>query len=206
MKAIIYDCEIVKAIPSPLDATIPGIEYCGGWDDHANMGISCIGVYDYEEDRYRVFLEDNFGEFYNLVGHSEVVIGFNSVNFDNKLASAVIGRDIRDLLHTRTYDLLREVWIGDGLSTVFNYKTHGGYRLNDIARANGLPPKSGHGALAPVQWQQGQRGAVIDYCLMDVKLTKDLIDLVLRNGMLNNPKRDGQIVVAKPWATLPVNV
>lgn len=64
---LVYDCEIVKAIPSSKEAPTPGIEYCAGWRDFANMGISVIGAYDYETDRYRVFLEDGFQEFAELV-------------------------------------------------------------------------------------------------------------------------------------------
>jgi hypothetical protein len=41
MKYILYDLEIKNAIPDK--SPIPGIEYCGGWNDHGNMGISVIG-------------------------------------------------------------------------------------------------------------------------------------------------------------------
>jgi hypothetical protein len=38
----IYDLEIAKAIPPKVDADrLPGIEYCGGWTDYANMGVAC---------------------------------------------------------------------------------------------------------------------------------------------------------------------
>jgi hypothetical protein len=33
-----------------------------------------------------------------------------------------------------------------------------------------------HGDLAPVEWQRGNRGAVIDYCMRDVMLLWRLIE------------------------------
>jgi hypothetical protein len=42
-KYAIFDLEIIKAIPPKDEADrIPGIEYCAGWKDFENMGISCI--------------------------------------------------------------------------------------------------------------------------------------------------------------------
>ena len=203
MKALIYDCEIVKAIPSNREPVIPGIEYCAGWHDHANMGISVIGAYEFHADRYRVFCQDNFAEFVSLVIEQEVVIGFNNKSFDDRLVDAVIGGNIDELLRTRSYDLLSEVWLGAGLGPRYNGPQYSGYGLDDLAKAEHLQGKTGHGALAPIQWQQGKIGAVIDYCLQDVKITKELIERVLIEGCLNNPKRDGSIPVRKPWEMLP---
>ena len=53
MKLVVYDIEIQKGILGKKEKPVPGIEYCNGWNDHANMGISVICAYDYEEDRYR---------------------------------------------------------------------------------------------------------------------------------------------------------
>lgn len=43
-KILIYDCEIIKAIRDPKKVDLAHIEYCNGWDDYENMGISVIGV------------------------------------------------------------------------------------------------------------------------------------------------------------------
>ena len=69
----------------------------------------------------------------------------------------------------------------------FYWKTHGGFGLDAVCEANDLGGKTGHGALAPVQWQRGEISAVINYCLMDVKLTKELFDLC-QKGEVVNPK------------------
>lgn len=191
---IIYDCEIINAIPPKNDKDrIPGIEYCEGWHDHENMGISCIGVYDYKTDRYHVFLEDNMVEFIKLVTSTDLVIGFNSIHFDNNLCLAN-GID----WVTENYDILREVWIAAGLPPKFTSWKNAGYGLDAMAKQNLGYQKSGNGALAPVLWQQGKYGEVIDYCLNDVKLTKGLMDKILNRELLRDPKTGGLLDVRHP--------
>ena len=187
MKAIIYDCEIIKAIPGK-EPRIDGIEYCAGWRDFANMGVSVTGVYDYAEDRYRVFCKDNLAELAKLIAERDLCVGFNSIPFDNSLLTASQWPCPPE---AKSYDLLRETWAACGLGPEFNFKTHGGYGLDAMCEKNFGTKKSGNGALAPVLWQRGQIGKVIDYCLNDVRLTKQLFDAVFSALPLMNPK-DGQ--------------
>lgn len=192
---LIYDIEIIKAIP-PKDPSdrIEGIEYCAGWQDHANMGISVIGAYDYDQDKYRVFTKDNWDEFTTFPLSGATMIGFNSIPFDN----AVIKASGIDIFEGYSYDLLREVWIAAGLGINYEYPSHSGYSLDAIAKANGLQGKTGNGALAPIEWQKGNIGTVIDYCLMDVAITKKLVDMVMAGRPLIDPKTGGWLWVRTP--------
>ena len=192
---IIYDCEIVKGILKKGDLPVSGIEYCHGWRDFENMGIRVIGAYDYSTDRYRVFLEDNFEEFQNLIFSTDLVVGFNSLNFDNNLLRAN-GFSLDD---GHSYDLLKEIWAGAGLGATFSPSTHGGFGLDACCWANFQTSKTGHGAMAPIDWQQGRRGKVIDYCLMDVRLTKQLLDKVINQGWVLDPRNGhSQLAVKAP--------
>lgn len=193
---IIYDCEIVKAISLGKDSErLEGIEYAGGWRDFSNLGISVICAYDYQPDRYRVFCKDNFPEFQKLIDSADVIVSFNGLAFDNRLCEAN-GLNVPD---DKSYDLLVEVWAAAGLGPEYEYPSHAGFGLDACVKANFLnEAKSGHGAAAPVQWQKKQIGAVIDYCLQDVRLTKLLTDKVIREGYLNNPKEPGTLKMRKP--------
>jgi len=197
MNAIIYDCEIVNAIPNKDGSQMEHIQYCGGWKDFGNMGISVIGVYDYVEDRARVFCEDNFAEFSTLFHARELAVGFNNIPFDDKLIEATAGLTAFCQKTTR-YDLLREVWVAAGLGPDFNFKTHGGFGLDAVCEANFGTKKSGSGAFAPVLWQQGKIGEVIDYCLNDVRLTKQLFDAVMRGDYIKNPKDGSDLTLRLP--------
>jgi len=173
MNALVYDIEIIKAIPQKGEATVEGVEYCKGWGDHANMGVSVIGAYDYVEKRYRVFCEDNFDEFFDLIYQRSLLVSFNGIGFDNKVLNAVGSGKLGMPIHEGYYDVLLEIWKSAG----GRFKGSG---LDAVCEANSLGKKSGHGALAPIQWQRGERGAVIDYCLNDVKMTKGLFELCQR--------------------------
>lgn len=192
---IIYDCEIIKAICGKNEERLQGIKYCDGWSDHAGMGISVICVYDYATGRYRVFCADNFDEFQELVNKTDMVVGFNSIGFDNKLCAA----NGLNIPAEKTYDLLAEIWAGAGLTKTFKFQTHTGFGLEACCEANFGLKKTGNGATAPVDWQRGKIGKVIDYCLNDIFLTKMLLDLVISNGAICDPRNTGSLIkVANP--------
>ena len=196
MNALIYDIEIVKAVPSPYSHHEKGIKYCSGWSDHARMGISVIGCYDYADQRTRVFCADNFSAFVERARHSgTLLVGFNSIRFDNAVIAATINETFAE---DACYDILRETWIAAGIGPEFQRGTHGGYGLDAMCEKNFGTKKSGNGALAPVLWQQGKIGEVIDYCLNDVRLTKQLFDRVLEGVALASPKDDRPLTLRVP--------
>lgn len=185
-KILVYDLEIENAVQDKRkgDAMLADIKYCDGWDDHKGMGITVIGAYDYAYHRYRVFLKDNFDDFVNLC-RDRLAVSFNGIGFDNKVLQAVLRFSPTE---ARCYDVLREMWAAAGLPPEFNYKTHGGLGLNTTAKVNFNLGKTDDGGLAPVEWQRGNHGRVIDYCLQDVKLTKMCFDRVVSNGGLRDPR------------------
>lgn len=190
MNALIYDIEIIKAIPSKQGALEPGVEYCAGWHDHQNMGVSVIGCYDYAEERYRVFCSDNHLAFFALALERSPLVGFNSIPFDNAVLIAAYPQHdhvLHDEPPGRCYDLLREIWLAAGLGPTFVYPSHTGYGLDAVCEKNFGVGKTGNGALAPVLWQRGRIGEVIDYCLNDVRLTKFLFDAVISGAEIISP-------------------
>jgi hypothetical protein len=191
---IIYDVETVRAIPDRRNPQHEDIQYCGGWEDFQGMGISCLCAWDYADETPRVFLQDNLQEFAALVEKTDCVVGFNNHRFDDRLIEA---HGVK-IPAAKSYDLLKQVWRGAGLSDQFDFKTHAGYSLEKIAYANFRRKKSGEGALAPIDWQRGRLGSVIDYCMTDVALTRKLLDRVIRCGYLYCPKTGGKIYVKRP--------
>lgn len=197
--AIVYDIEIIKGICGKGETKISGIEYCDGWHDHANMGISVIGAIDCRSGRPRVFCKDNFAEFAALVGECEVAVSFNGVGFDNK----VLAHEGIIVPPEKNYDILREAWVAAGLSPEFQYPSHIGYGLDAFSMRNFQTNKTGHGELAPVKWQRGEIGSVIDYCLNDNLLTKALFDKILMVGELDSPRQNKALKMRAPF--LPVS-
>lgn len=178
---LIYDIEILKAIPDAEKDILPNIEYCQGWEDKANMGVSVICAYDDLQKRYRVFTKEKFGEFQALAS-DRIVCGFNSIAFDDVVLAH------NGITVGTSYDLLQELWVAAGLGREFRPETHATFGLNAVSKANGFGMKTGYGGFAPVEWQRGEYGSVIDYCLQDVRLTWLLVEKAIRYGSLRDPR------------------
>ena len=84
---IVYDIEIVKAIPDRKYANTPGIEYCAGWRDFAGMGIAVLCAIDLVELVPRVFLADNMDEFKRW-SEGRVLCGHSNHAFDDEILKA----------------------------------------------------------------------------------------------------------------------
>lgn len=203
MKILIYDCEIIKAVPIDYknEAPIEGIEYCKGWDDHENMGISVIGTYNNWNKEQIAFVNNSampqcsyelvgtirpIREFQQLLDECDVLVGFNNQHFDDNLIKAN-GFTIPDKVVN--YDILVEMWRAVGIKPPFVFPTHAGYSLKQTCEANGLPPKTGDGGNAAIMWQRGKYQEVIDYCLNDITITTELFRKIMNNdGWIINPK------------------
>lgn len=189
MNAIVYDIEIERAIQGRGEQRIEDIDYCDGWDDKAGMGVSVIGCYDYVEDRYRAFCLDNFSEFQALVDARDILVSFNGLGFDNEVLAKSAEIIVPD---EKCYDLLKEV---QRAAEAPSFK---GLGLEPCCKANFGSKKTGEGKLAPIWWQRGEYGKVIDYCLADVWLTKRLFDRVQQFGVLINPLGGDALQMRRP--------
>jgi hypothetical protein len=185
MKVLIFDCEIVKCIPPERKIFDPRVEYCGGWWDFANMGISVIGTWrNYNTlnpfGKYEAFTTENLDDFAILASKCDRLVGFNSIGFDDKLLWA------NGLIVESDFDLLREVRIASGQPPDYvKGKTRQGYNLDALAMANLGYGKSGSGELAPKLWQMGHQKRVVKYCLQDVKITKELYFKFIGDGLID---------------------
>ena len=142
------------------------------------MRISCGVVYDSQTDKFSVYMEDQIE---NLIAHLkrlDLVIGFNSKRFDYKVLS---GYSRFDFWQLPGYDVLESV------------KNRLGYRLSldHLAEATLGARKSASGLDALRWWQQGRIEKIIDYCRVDVRITRDLYLFARENGYLMYRDRDG---------------
>lgn len=196
---VVYDIEIQRCIPDRGKPRDPALQYCEGWNDHAGMGISVIAAYDFHARAFRVFLEDNLADFAQLIS-GRIAAGFNIRGFDNKLLAAN-GVEVGE-----HFDALCAIRAAAGEPE--NYtpgRSRAGRKLDDVCRVNFGDTKSGEGSLAPVWWQQGRRGKVIDYCLKDVLLEARLIR---RIPTIIDPVTGATLNVQAPWlaASTPAEI
>jgi hypothetical protein len=181
---LVLDAEIKRCIPNKNAELIDGVEYCEGWGDHTGMGIACVAVYDILRARARLFLDDNLDELAELIERVDCVVGYNNHCCDNKLLAA------HGILipEERSSDLFAAIKKCPN--------TRSGCGLEPMHRAN-FPNSTGKGrfdsAMAPVNWQQGRRGSVIDGCLNDMQMTAELLTMALAQGFLMSPVDGGLI-------------
>lgn len=139
--------------------------------DHEKLQVSVAGLYDYENDEYRAYLESELPLFFNKLEHASFVIGFNSNKFDLPVLSPYY---IGKVDQFPSLDILEEV------------EKYLGYRvaLDDLARATLNIKKSGHGFLAIEYFRKGEIDKLKEYCLDDVRITKELYEYGKKHGKL----------------------
>jgi len=161
---VVYDLEIKKTI-----------EQCSkGWASFDEMGISVGCAFDYRTMRFRVFLDDNVAELVNRLNEaSTLIVAFNHLAFDNKLLRATPGLPkLKGDEELNNYDMMKVSREALGLKGI----AHKGFKLDDHLEACGLAKKTANGAEAPLMWQAGKVGELVDYCLNDVTVERSLFE------------------------------
>ena len=188
---LILDCEIKNLLlKGKKDVRKDGFVYAKDWNDFQGMGISVVGTYSYVSDKFDHFTEESLSELQKLIDSHDLIVGFNIINFDLKLLEALGVQIPREKVYDIYLELKRAADAG---------KYEKGFNLKNIALVNNVSQKSGHGADAPEMWQQGKEKEVVEYCLQDVLVTKEILDLVME-GKLKDPRNPKNILnVEKPF-------
>lgn len=133
------------------------------------LRISFVGIYDYSTGKYEGFFEADLPKLWQTLEHCDRLIGYNIKGFDIPVMNAYYAGDLTTL---NQLDLMEEV------------TKHTGFRLklDDLAHGTLGIGKSGSGLDAVKYFQEGQLDKLRDYCLQDVKVTKDLYEHGRKTG------------------------
>ena len=146
-------------------------DFTNGSYDPAKLEISVVGVYDSETDAYTSFLEEEFPRLWPILERTDMLVGYNSDHFDIPILNRYYPGD---LTRIKSLDLLKEVKNSLGRRL----------RLDTLAEATLGKNKTASGYQAVQWWKEGQIEKIKSYCLEDVKITKELYDYALKNGLL----------------------
>jgi len=182
-----YDLEIAKAIPQPNEDPIEGIDYCKNWGDQANMGIAVLVAFSEERKSIGVFMNDNREEFRKWVDETNIVMGFNNKRFDDPVLFKNWGIEIPPEKSSDLYLTIKDA-APSGIT--------GSLSLDAILKANFNIGKTEDGAMAPVYYQRGEVGRVINYCIQDVRMLKMLYSRIQKTNSIIDP-RTGRIITFK---------
>jgi DEAD/DEAH box helicase domain-containing protein len=163
--------------------TSPGV----GRDNFAALKISVVAVYSYLEDRYYCYEEDEMDKLAELFNDARRIVGFSSNRYDVPVLTHYFKRlktSAPDLWEMERVDLLEEIELATGQRI----------SLDRLAAANLGEKKTHHGAEAISLYADGNMDELKEYCINDVKLTKDLYDLYRKQHYLFVPdKKTGEI-------------
>ena len=152
------------------------------------LDISLIGVYFYETDTYESFLQEDLPKLWPRLERAERIIGYNLFGFDYPCMQRYYTGNLMSL---PTVDVLKEI------------EKNLGYRikLDDVAQATLGVGKSGHGLMAVEYWKKGEIDKLKEYCLQDVRVTKEVYDYALIHQEVFFNDRQGQ----KQRVSLPID-
>lgn len=156
----------------------------GGRDNFKDLQVSIIGAYSYNQDKYFCFDENELERFGALAKSAGLLIGFSSKRFDLLVLEKYFNFSLALIPH---FDILEEV------EKIFGRRVG----LGILAEANlGVGQgKTGTGLEAIELYRQGKMDELKNYCLQDVKLTKEIFDLIKAQGHLWIPQRYSPMMV-----------
>lgn len=141
------------------------------------MEPSVVGVYSYARNAYHCYGEDEFHELKKILSDKALLVGFSANKFDFPILQRVLGVA---LMSYPRFDISDEIEQRAGRLI----------GLGKLAAANLGITKLGEAVAAPALYRAGKIQELKEYCLQDVKITKDLFDRIKKQGSLLIPDRD----------------
>jgi DEAD/DEAH box helicase domain-containing protein len=180
MRAVTFDIETANWITDT------------GSNDPADLTIAIVCIHDSESGEYSSYLENELQNLWPILEHADMLIGYNSDHFDIPLLNKYYPGDLTKI---KSLDLMVEVQKAMGRRLKLDTLAEG--TLND-------KKLDGKGGQSIVWWRAGEVEKVREYCIKDVKLTRDLFDYALKNGLLKYKElgklRDVKLDTSK-WLT-----
>lgn len=154
--------------------------------DFRKLRVSVVGIYDYTREIFEAYEEKDLPSLFPILEGASLIIGYNIKKFDFEvLAPYYLGK----LSQLPVLDLLEDI------------EKQLGFRLalDDLARESLGIKKTGHGFLAIEYFRSGQMTKLKEYCLADVRLTRDLYEFGKRERKVFFRDAKGRKEIAVNW-------
>lgn len=159
MRAITFDIESIS------DSMVRGHV------DVNEQELVVVAIHDSLTNEYSSYAKEELAKLWPILERADMLIGFNSDAFDIPLLNRYYPGDLSPIL---SLDLLTEV------QKVLGRRI----RLQSLAEATLGRGKKGDGLKAGAWWKEGKTDKVREYCIEDVRLTRELYDYALQHGVL----------------------
>jgi DEAD/DEAH box helicase domain-containing protein len=143
--------------------------------------IYVVSIYDSETDKYSTYEESELKNLWPILEKADLLIGYNNNGFDTPVLNSFYSGDLTKI---QSLDILDEIKKSLGRRI----------KLDTVAEATLGRKKISNGLEAMTWWKQGLKDKVKEYCVEDVKITKEVYEYALKNGILKYKDKDtGQI-------------
>ena len=142
-----------------------------GKADPTLLDLSVVYAHDSETGDYLTYTQEELLNLWPILEKADMLIGYNSDHFDIPILNKYYPGD---LTRIKSLDILKEIKKSLGRRI----------RLNLVAEGTLGRKKTGNGLEAVVWWKNGEIDKIKKYCIEDVKITKELYEYALKNGVL----------------------
>ena len=168
----------------------------GGWGNIEDMGMSVGVIWDNSDKQFHVYIEHQIQEMVDHFYRASQIVGFNHIGFDYRVVAGVHHSDAhqRSQLYTKLAGL-------NNFDMLFELKKLLGHRLKleSIARPTLGTGKSADGLQALKWYKEGKLDKIIEYCKVDVEVTRDIHRFALEHGKLLYDSKLGIKTVNVEW-------
>lgn len=150
-----------------------------------SMEITVVGLFSFKDGAYHAYFRDELSTLADELKDAEMLVGYNNDHFDTPILNKYMPFDLTSIA---SLDIMKEL------------QQEIGHRvgLNSVAGATLGDYKSASGKEAMVMWEEGRLDELKQYCLDDVKLTKEVFDFAFTKKKLNYTSKDGWLRIQVP--------
>lgn len=164
MRVITLDIETAGVFSGPIEPS------------KLEMTICC--THDSETGEFGSFLQPELPQLWPLLERADVLVTYNGDHFDLPILNKYYAGDLSKI---KSVDLLKEV------KNVLGRRL----KLDNLAEATLGRGKTADGLQAAKWWAEGLVDKVREYCIADVKVTRELYDYAKKHGSLKYRDYDG---------------
>jgi DEAD/DEAH box helicase domain-containing protein len=153
------------------------VDAVGGWKNFKQLEVSVACAYDSRTEKFLTYRESELGQLAELC-KDRLVIGYNVIGFDIPVLEKY---GVLPAAELDVFDIMIDFHNVSGWKFV---------KLEKIAKATLGTGKSADGIMAVEWWKTGEVDKIIEYCLKDVEVTRDIFLHGLNKGYLEVEKAD----------------
>ncbi len=142
-----------------------------GKNDPTALDLSIMCIYESDTKKYSSYTIETLPTLWPILEAADVLVTYNGEHFDLPILNKYYNGDLTKFKHI---DLLKEI------QKVIGRRVG----LDSVAQATLNKGKSGNGLEAITWWKKGEIQKIIDYCMMDVEVTKDVYEYAMKEQKL----------------------